>query len=306
MPLDPLEITDLLVDYDRTTREPRLVERAAAVEQLQKRGQRRAAKLAAALPVIGSQYNAREIDALYLRVHAELQRLHEEFRQGERVELLLRPMLRAVRLSTTERPIRVADVGCGLGYIIRWLAAYGELGDDVELVGYDYNRALVHAASAYAAEERLKCRFEPGDALTSDAGAHIVMSSGVLHHFRDISLDQFFEQHNRGTALGFFHFDIKRSYLAPLGAWIFHQARMREAVSRHDGTLSAVRAHSAAFLQGSVRRGAPDFAQAMFDGHVGVLPMLRTLHAVVGVRRPLVDTFWRELGPLRPRFSEFK
>jgi hypothetical protein len=64
----------------------------------------------------------------------------------------------------------------------------------------------------------------------------------------------------------FAHWDISPGPWATAGAWMFHQARMREAVSRHDGVMSARRAHSAGILLAAARQGAPDYRVDCNDG----------------------------------------
>src|SRR5208282_6008718 len=45
-------------------------------------------------------------------------------------------------------PLRVVDVGCGIGYNIRWLAAHTTLPSErVELTGVDLNSGLIHEAN---------------------------------------------------------------------------------------------------------------------------------------------------------------
>lgn len=51
-----------------------------------------------------------------------------------------------------------------------------------------------------------------------------------------------------------------------LGAWVFHRARMRVALSRHDGNLSARRAHPAAVLLAAVAEGTPGYAAQCMAG----------------------------------------
>src|SRR5687768_6568928 len=115
--MELLEITDLIVDCDPVTLERRPVSRAAVIEKLTSLGQKRAAKLVAKLPVRDGNLDEGEIDALFVRAHSELQRLEEEFQQGERVAGLLRPLLAVLREHGVPGPYRVVDVGCGLGYV---------------------------------------------------------------------------------------------------------------------------------------------------------------------------------------------
>jgi SAM-dependent methyltransferase len=299
------EISDLIVAYDPDTLERRPVRRSDVVAELRRAGREGGARIVAALPARDDVLDAAEIDALLVRVHAELQRLSQEMRQGDRVRLLLAPILDALRASGAPRPLRVVDVGCGPGYVLRWLAARGDLGDDVELIGCDYNRALVEAASAAAREEALRCRFLVANAFTLAEPATVFLSTGVVHHFRGPDLTSFFRRQAGAGAGAFLHFDTKPTYLAGLGAWIFHRARMREPLSRHDGVLSAQRAHHGSTLLACAREGAPDLACGLFDGKVGVFPVTRILQAVVGLRRDLLSALLHHLGPDARRLGAF-
>lgn len=136
--------------------------------------------------------------------------------------------------------------------------------------------------------------------------ATLFTSTGVIHHFRGESLDRFLGEQGAGGASAFLHFDTKPSYLAPLGSWIFHQARMREPLARHDGVLSAVRAHSPATLASSARRTCPGFAIAVHDGEREIFPVLKVMLALVGIRRELQTAYLERLGPLSKRLGELR
>lgn len=275
------------------------------IDRLQALGQRSAAKLVAKLPARDGILDEPQIDALFVRAHSELQRLEEEFLQGERVKSLLWPLLQVLREAKVPAPYRVVDVGCGLGYVTRWLAARGELGADVELYGCDYNRALVAAASEAARGENLRCEFKVANAFRLADPATIFTSSGFIHHFRGEHLGQMFGEQDTAGAQGMLHFDIKRTWVAPLGAWLFHESRMREAIARHDGTLSAMRAHPGSTLLSAARKGAPGLRFTLFDGHVGPLPILRTMQALVGVRPAWAEPLRAKLGAEANRLGAF-
>jgi len=89
----------------------------------------------------------------------------------------------------------------------------------------------------------LPCRFVCGDAFTLRGPATVYTSTGVLHHLRGPDLGAFFQAQDHAGAQAYCHFDIAATALAPLGAWMFHRARMREPLGRHDGVASARRAH---------------------------------------------------------------
>jgi len=124
----------------------------------------------------------------------------------------------------------------------------------------------------------------------------------VIHHFRGRDLDRFLgEQATQARA--FAHFDVKPSWLAPVGSWVFDQSRMRAPLARHDGVLSARRAHSAATLGAAARRACPDHAIAVFDGRRERLPLLRVMQALIGIRQDLAERLRIELGPLAARLA---
>lgn len=180
-----VEITDLLWSVD-CAGQLRPVLQADVLNRLTGTGQRRAARIVARMPTVGGRLDPDHVNALGVRVHCELQRLGEELQFPRRVAALLTPMVASLR-QTGRETIRVVDIGCGLGYVLRSLAASGALGADIELVGVDLNPVLIAEASRLAGLERLNCRFVVGDASTpgraiEDGAQTIVVSSGVLHH----------------------------------------------------------------------------------------------------------------------------
>lgn len=292
------EISDLVVAYDPDTLARLPVRRDEVLAELERHGMKRAVKLVSAWPHAAGILDADFVDRVLLTAHHELTRLSEEFMQGRRMRRILAPLLGALRREGVPGPYRIVDVGCGLGFVTRWLAAYGELGNDVELWGCDYNAAFVRFAQALADEEQLSCRFVVGNAFRLDNPAAIFMSTGVVHHFRGAALEQFMTEQAKAGAAAFVHADIKPSYLAPLGSWIFHEARMREPLARHDGVLSALRAHSGELLVASAKAACPGYAAAMFDGERELLPILKVMQMLVGLRQSLVPAFREQLGPL--------
>jgi len=78
----------------------------------------------------------------------------------------------------------------------------------------------------------------------------------------------------------FAHWDIVPSRWSTLGAWVFHRARMREPLSRHDGVLSARRAHPAPVLVAAAAAGAPGYLARVVEEsrwHPRALDVLRPL-----------------------------
>jgi SAM-dependent methyltransferase len=256
----PLEISDLIVRFDSATLEQLPVSKDEVVAALVAAGDKPAARIVQRLPEQMGHLDQDFVRHLLVEVHCEIQRLAEEFQHGQRMRAILAPILASIR-EPSPRPLRVVDIGCGTGYVLRWLAKFGQLGPDVELVGVDFNRDLVEEAARLAAEEKLDARFEHGDALGRQEGADVYISTGVLHHFEPGRLAEFFERQRDAQAA--VHFDFRPSRLAWIGSWVFHQLRMRHPLSRHDGIASAIRAHPAETLIEAARLGLPGFEVSM-------------------------------------------
>ena len=295
------ELSDLVVDYDPDTLERRDVRLDTVLANLPSPASAR--RVARSLAAGSGVLDRARVDAVLVRSHLELQRLHEEFRVGALMRDLVAPMVDLARQRAGGRPIRVVDLGCGIGFVVRWLAARGGLGGDVELIGADCNRALIAAAQRLAAEEELDCRFVAANAFALREPADVILSIGVLHHFRGDELAAVFTQHERSAAAGFVHVDIRPTAIAPIGSWIFHRARMREPLARFDGVRSVVRAHRAETLCRAIGAGAPGFALGLIDARPGVAGLLRIFQAAVGVRGVDRDALAQAYGGFGRRFE---
>ncbi|MGW5667172.1 class I SAM-dependent methyltransferase [Micromonospora sp. NPDC003776] len=247
----------------------------------------------AALPHHDGVLDAAAVERLLVRTHTELQRINEELRIAEQLAELLRPLLAAVA-RPGERP-RIVDVGGGIGYAIRWLAVSGVLGD-VDLCGVDFNAALVAEATRLAAAEGLPCRFVQGEAFALPGPATVYISTGVLHHLRGDDLGAFFRAQADAGARAYCHFDIAATRLAPLGAWMFHRARMREPLGRHDGVASARRAHAGHELMAAAG-SAPGLVPMFYWPVHHSNPCCASVRPILGVRPPDVSALRTALGP---------
>lgn len=297
----------MVIDYEPGTSRRRPVRKERALERLRVGGaSRRALGLVEAMPEVNGVLDPGAVDAILLRSHAEMQRLWEELLHGPRVARVVKALLIAAKAGGAGKPLRVVDVGCGTGYVIRWLALHGGFSDDVQLVGTDYNVALVNAARQLAEADGARCTFVAEDAFHLSEHAHVFISSGLLHHLRGAALDAFFGHQAVHAPTGFVHFDVQQSWAAPIGSWLFHKARMREPVAQHDGTLSAVRAHPTHRLLGAARTGGPGYSVAQLNRRLPGFPMLRALHAIVGIRPGLRDTFVSRLGSWKRTLGAWK
>jgi hypothetical protein len=173
----------------------------------------------------------------------------------------------------------------------------------VELIGADYNVALVEEAQRLAAAENLRCEFVVANAFRLEQPATVYLSTGVIHHFRNEGLVQFFSSHDRPESLAVAHFDFQPTPIAPIGSWFFHLVRMRLPLARHDGVASAVRAHRAETLLSAARSGSPGFTSCIYGARLWKLPIPRIMHTVVGVRPQFRAALVQALGPRAGRLG---
>lgn len=290
------ELSDLIVDFTPTGRNPVRIDDVVAT--LESGGHRRSLHLARSIGTRGDYFDEDDADAILLRSHLELQRLAEEIQHGDRVTRLLRPLVDMI-----DGPITVVDVGCGLGFLVRWFTESNALGDRVRFIGVDFNETLLDGARSLAEVEGLDCSFVAGDAFDLDVGATVFMSTGVIHHFTPAELVPFFARQHAAGARACFHFDVAPTRITPFGAWIFHRARMREPLARHDGVHSALRAHRDDALVAAMRSGAPAWIPLLFDAVGTRLAVLNVMRPVIGMDPELIDAYERGLGRLRRRLT---
>jgi 2-polyprenyl-3-methyl-5-hydroxy-6-metoxy-1,4-benzoquinol methylase len=268
---------------------------------------RKALRAVQALPENACILDDREIDVLLLTVHWEMQRLAEEFYHGHRVWALLRSVVASIRKVGVREKLHIIDVGCSIGYTSRWLAAKIPLADyNIELAGMDLNSTLIVEANRLASAERLPCQFFQGDAFSGEHSNHIILSTGVIHHFRGNALLEFLRQHEHPEALAFLHFDFQPWFLAPFGSLFFHYLRMRTAIARHDGVLSTARAHDADTLTQAARTSVPGFATGIYGAKIWRTAAPRVFHTLVGLRHKFVPEFRRQLGRSVSRLEELR
>jgi SAM-dependent methyltransferase len=217
------EITDLISRYDAYTLKRLPVGKQEVLELFARYRNRKTMRAVLALRENASILDDHEIDVLLLTVHWEMQRLAEEFYHGHRVWALLRHIVAAIREVGVHETLHIIDVGCGIGYTIRWLAAKIPLADyNIELTGMDLSATLIAEANRLASAEHLPCQFFQADAFSGEHSNHILLSTGVIHHFRGNALLEFLRHHEQSETKAFLHFDFQPWVLAPFGSWFFH------------------------------------------------------------------------------------
>jgi SAM-dependent methyltransferase len=92
--------------------------------------------------------------------------------------------IKAIGDYLTLRPgMRMIDVGCGPGHILRHLPP------GIEYIGFDIDQTYIdYARSWFGHLGKFHCRYFDAAAADEFAGADVVMMNGVLHHIADEEL----------------------------------------------------------------------------------------------------------------------
>ena len=286
------EISDLIVQFDLQSLERKAVKRDDALKAC---SSWYASSVIASIKHKDGVLCEEDVDRLILSAHSELQRLWEEFFHAQRVANILTSLVTALRTVGINKRLRLVDIGCGIGYVLRWIAAHDILKDDIFLVGVDFNKALIEQARKLAQSENLDVQFYVANAFDLDEPADLFISSGVLHHIQREQLPTFFEQQAQCEPLGFAHFDPQYSWATPVGSFLFHFSRMRTPLARYDGWLSAVRAHPALVLNRAAKNQIKSLDLFRYNPPISWFPLLRTMTGLVGIHPKASTDFEQNL-----------
>jgi ubiquinone/menaquinone biosynthesis C-methylase UbiE len=90
----------------------------------------------------------------------------------------------SVALSVTPQPRRILDIGCGTGYLLRYLAAH--IANAEAIIGVDAAAAMIHVARARATDERVDVLNSSAEHLPFHDGAFdLVLSTTSFDHWHD-------------------------------------------------------------------------------------------------------------------------
>ncbi len=150
--------------------------------------------------------------------------------------------MRAAARRAKGRTLRVVDVACGEGDMLRRLHRWGRRsGVPLELEGIDLSASGIEAARAASAG--LPIGFRVADALAPGAfeGADVVLSSLFTHHLAEDQLVAFLRAMEAEARLGWFVNDLHRHAVAYYGFRVLSRAAGWHRFVQHDGPVSVAR-----------------------------------------------------------------
>ena len=153
-------------------------------------------------------------------------------------------------LKNTNQPIKIVDIGCGNGDMLRTLADYANQKKlNFELIGIDANQFTVNHAKQLSVNYKnigYKCEDIFKDQI---ADCDIILCTLTLHHFKDQEILDLLTRFKKAASLGVVINDLHRSALAYylfIGlCFVFGLNHM----SKEDGLVSILRGFKKADLQ---------------------------------------------------------
>lgn len=150
-------------------------------------------------------------------------------------------MAQAVRRAGG-RPLRVLDVACGEGDMLRRVHRWGQrTGHELVLTGLDLSEQGIEAARA-ATPDGMGIEYRVGDVFAAPLGdVDVVLSSLFTHHLGDADVVRFLRLMEDAAGVGWFVNDLHRHPIAYHGFQALSTLAGWHRFVRHDGPVSVAR-----------------------------------------------------------------
>lgn len=166
--------------------------------------------------------------------------------------LTLQGVAQLLHQNKNQPTIRIVDVGCGNGDMLRTLAEYGKKEHlSFELIGIDANNFTIgHAQNLSVGYPTISYRCEDifGQSF-SELKYDIVLCTLTLHHFKESEIDTILTVFNTNASIGIVINDLQRSALAYRLFQGLCFVFGLNAMSREDGLTSILRGFKKVELQ---------------------------------------------------------
>ncbi|MGB3183870.1 MAG: methyltransferase domain-containing protein [Cyclobacteriaceae bacterium] len=152
---------------------------------------------------------------------------------------------RLLKRTGTDKPLHIADIGCGGGDMLIEMAKWGrKKGLTLTLTGIDANPHIIEMARANTTAYP-EIRYEVQDIFSPEYRNNrydIVNCSLFTHHFRDEELIDMFQTMHAQSSLGFIINDLHRHWFAYHSIRVLTRLFSRSPMVQNDGPLSVLRA----------------------------------------------------------------
>ncbi len=159
-------------------------------------------------------------------------------------KITLNGVQRLLKNRSFNRPLKIIDVGCGNGSILKQVAQWGRSnGIKMQLIGIDANSNAMSIA-----ERNLsgfpEVSFEAMDVFSEafkELEADIILCTLTLHHFSDSEIEQLMKDFTEMAKVGVVINDLQRSKAAYYLFKAFCRAFSIREINRKDGLTSILR-----------------------------------------------------------------
>jgi len=158
--------------------------------------------------------------------------------------LTLKGVAKLLKKKSNSSPVRIVDIGCGNGDMLRRLADFGSQNNlNLELIGVDANAFTVNYAidlSKNYPNIKYRCEDVFGQSF-NELNFDIGLCTLTLHHFKNDEIIELLTLLNKNSKLGFVINDLHRNFIAyQLFQGLCFVFQMNE-MSRKDGLTSILK-----------------------------------------------------------------
>lgn len=159
-------------------------------------------------------------------------------------EITLEGVEKLLKSCCYTRPVKIIDVGCGNGTLLKEVAEFGrKSGERLELLGVDANRYSMEIARKNLSDYP-EVNFKAMDVFSDEfksQEADIILCTLTLHHFNDEEIIELMKTFTSMAGLGVVVNDLRRSRTAYYLFRIFCAAFGIREINRKDGLTSILR-----------------------------------------------------------------
>lgn len=157
-------------------------------------------------------------------------------------------------ISKSSKPnkLRIADIGCGNGAMLRKIAAWGKKNSyDFELIGIDANTHAIEIAEELS-KDYSNIHFEDINIFSEtfkNMEFDIILCTLTLHHFKDGQIVELMNQLYSQSKIGLVINDLHRNSSAYILFQAFCSVFVSNEIARKDGLISILRGFKKADIQ---------------------------------------------------------